>query len=346
MTGCIYCGSNQLTEEHYLPEGLGKFRGYETLDDRVCIVCQGKCSQLEEQFLRNGPEAFFRKLVAKVGKKHHEKIAVFYRRNMGVDPVRVVGKYPGEEYPILWEPNEGERTATAMRQIIVRDSDGDFHQIPIPAPIDVEGVKSSILGMFEEGAFELVAVFADEPDFDKMKAVVQAIDPKKQITWKPTSDERTKIQVTGAASVTDKYLRAIAKIGFHFFLKVCDRYTGHEAVFLPIKQFILEGGDWRPHVQWYKGSLAANVDRYSRPNTFLHILVAEKTHQWITAKMQFFIGPTVWPLIYAVRLAANPERIVSEESWAYSYLYFDKKDAERFDGVVEPKTQFSRTLLP
>jgi len=233
-----------------------------------------------------------------------------------------------------------------MRQIVVRDSDGDFHQIPILAPIDVEGVVKSISGMFENGAFELVTVFADEADFGKMKAIVQAIDPKKQIAWKPASDERMKIQVTGMASISDKYLRAIAKIGFHFFLKTCDRYTGHEDIFLPIKKFILEGGDWRPHVRWYKGSLAINVDRLSRPNTFLHLLVAEKTYRWITAKMQFFVGPTVQPLIYAVRLAANPERIISEESWAYAYLYFDGKDPDGFDGVVEPMNQFSRSLLP
>ena len=123
---CIYCGSQDLTEEHYLPEGLGRFRGYEKLKNRICKKCQTKCSQLEEQLLRSSLEAFYRKLVGKLGKRRHGNIEIFYRRNADTDPIRIISTYPGQEYPVLWEPNEGEMTLREMRQIVVRDVSGNY----------------------------------------------------------------------------------------------------------------------------------------------------------------------------------------------------------------------------
>jgi hypothetical protein len=43
-------------------------------------------------------------------------------------------------------------------------------------------------------------------------------------------------------SVTDRYFRAVAKIGFHYFLTQFQEHTGNEQMFSEIRQFILEGG--------------------------------------------------------------------------------------------------------
>ncbi len=344
--GCIYCGGKKLTDEHYLPEGLGRFLDFEVLSGRVCEVCQGKCSQLEEQFLRSSPEAFFRRLVARVGKKHHKKVEMFYRRHAGTDPIQIVGTYPGEKYPILWEPNEGQRTIREMRQIIVADDKGEYYPIPVSDTARTAADLKPVLQMFEGKKVKVVAVFADPPDFERMRTLVTAINPKGKVSWKERTDESARVNVVGTATLTDRYFRAIAKIGFHYFLKMSGRYTGHEDIFNPIKNFIIKGGDWRPHVQWHKGSLAANVDRQMRPNTYLHLLVGEKLYTVIRAKMQFFVGPDIQPFIYEVRLAANPERIIADEQWAHAYVYFDKKDPQGFDGIMEPMTTISKALIP
>lgn len=335
-----------MTDEHYLPEGLGRFHGYEVLKGRLCRVCQGACAQLEEQFLRSSPEAFFRRLVAKVGKKHHKKIEMFYRRHAGADPIQIIGAYPGEKYPVLWEPNEGQRTVREMRQIVVVDEQGEYYPIPISDTVRTADDMKQLLQMFEGKKIRVVAVFADPPDLERMQTLVSAIDPKGKVSWKDRSEERARVDIIGRAAVTGKYFRAIAKIGFHYFLKMCDRYTGHESIFQPIKGFIMAGGDWRPHVRWYKGSLAANVNRQVRPNTYLHLLVAEKLYTVIRAKTQFFVGPDIQPFIYEVHLADNPERIIADEQWANGYVYFEKKNSQGFDGVMEPMNTFSKSLLP
>src|SRR5689334_16868560 len=59
---CIYCGDEkELSREHYLPECLGRFENYETLDDRICTECNHKLGQLvDEQFCRGGQVGYFR----------------------------------------------------------------------------------------------------------------------------------------------------------------------------------------------------------------------------------------------------------------------------------------------
>lgn len=345
-TKCIYCGGGPLTEEHYLPEGLGRFRGCEVLKDRICRDCQGKCARLEEQFLRCSPEAFFRKLIAKVGKKHHEKFEMFYRRSAGTDPVQLVGTYPGEAYPVLWEPNEGQYTLREMRQIVIADEQGEFYPTPISDVIKTPEDLKPVLDAFEGRKIKVVAVFADEPDLERMRALVKAIDPKGDVVWKDKSGETARVDFVAKATVTEKHFRAIAKVGFHYFLKMCPRYTGHEDVFKPIKDFIMNGGDVTSRMRWYRGSLAANVDRGIRPNTYLHILVAEKSYRVIQVRMQFFIGPEIQPFIYEVRIGDNPERLIANEQWAHAYIYFKKKDAQNFDGVMESMISISKALIP
>ncbi len=68
--------------EHYLPRALGNFRNNEPLVDRICDNCQRVCSQLEEVFAHNSPEAFFREMVGRVGRKKHKKKASFTSRRL------------------------------------------------------------------------------------------------------------------------------------------------------------------------------------------------------------------------------------------------------------------------
>jgi len=345
---CIYCGSQDLTEEHYLPEGLGRFRGYETLKNRICKKCQTKCSQLEGQLLRNSPEAFFRKLVGKLGKKHHKKIEIFYRRNADTDPIRIIATYPGEEYPVLWEPNEGEMTLREMRQIVVLDDSGNYCPIPISDSIRTSEDIKPLLEVFNGRKLKVVAVFADPSEYERMEIILSMIDSKLKISWPekaPKGGQR--IDFIAASRLTDKYYRAIAKIGFHYFIKMSEQFTGHEDMFNPIKNFIMDGGDWRSCVYSHEGNLVFDVNRRVRPKNFLHLLVAEKTYMTIQARMQLFLGTNVQPPIYTVQLARNPERVWSpDKAWGHSYVYFDNKDSEGYDGAMESLTTVNKAFLP
>src|SRR5260370_19647049 len=91
---CIYTqplglcdGSQPLhPKEHYLPAGLGNFRNDVRLRDYICNRCQKDLGGLEDVFMHNGAEAFFRRMVGVKGRNRNRKTTIFYQRTAGMEP--------------------------------------------------------------------------------------------------------------------------------------------------------------------------------------------------------------------------------------------------------------------
>ncbi|HEX4950792.1 MAG TPA: hypothetical protein VFZ34_29290 [Blastocatellia bacterium] len=135
---CIYCQDGidkQMSREHHLLEGFGKFRNYELLDDRICIKHNNDLGNLDEQLLRCGPEAFFRESLGIVGKRNRKKINPFIRGSSGGAALKLEGKYPNKDYPVLYEPNRGMDSMDLMTQIVFKVGD-DYIKIPIPEDLE------------------------------------------------------------------------------------------------------------------------------------------------------------------------------------------------------------------
>jgi hypothetical protein len=68
----------------------------------------------------------------------------------------------------------------------------------------------------------------------------------------------TTVQATTLVNLPPAYHRAIAKIGFHFFLWCfAPSLTGFESCFADVKKFIFEGGDPKQFIRCTVG----NIDR-------------------------------------------------------------------------------------
>lgn len=78
-------------KEHYLPAGLGNFKNDIRLKDFICTNCQKIFGALEDVFLHNSPEAFFRFVTGKKGRKTHRKKDIFYEPTAGIAPLTVKG---------------------------------------------------------------------------------------------------------------------------------------------------------------------------------------------------------------------------------------------------------------
>jgi len=100
---CIYCPRADFSNEHYLPRCLGKFHGFEGLNDRVCVGCNGALGSLEANFCREGPVALFRKFYGVKGRKHHKPYDPFRGPDDERAPIEVRGSVPGEDLPARWE---------------------------------------------------------------------------------------------------------------------------------------------------------------------------------------------------------------------------------------------------
>lgn len=83
--------------------------------------------------------------------------------------------------------------------------------------------------------------------------------------------------------LTDRYFRAIAKIGFHYFLTQFPQYNGHEPMFSAIRRFILEDGSGVERANDFVGRrqhplLGEMLDPRMRPEGWqAHVLCAETT---------------------------------------------------------------------
>jgi hypothetical protein len=116
-------------KEHYLPAGLGNFKNDIRLKDFICTNCQKIFGALEDVFLHNSPEAFFRFITGKRGRKTHRKKDIFYEPTAGIAPLTIKGLQPGSSYPVLWQML-GVGEAKQMKQVVFKDKRGDFHHLP------------------------------------------------------------------------------------------------------------------------------------------------------------------------------------------------------------------------
>jgi len=90
--GICYGKAPLSPNEHYLPRALGNFQNDERLVDRICGNCQSACSKLEDVFAHNSPEAFFREMIGRVGRKNHRGKNIFYEPTHGIPPLAILGR--------------------------------------------------------------------------------------------------------------------------------------------------------------------------------------------------------------------------------------------------------------
>ena len=137
---CIYCTSpGPFTNEHPIPACFGEFKELPVLKDRLCRNCNNTViSRMEQQLCRCGPEGFLRSALGIRGRESHEPVNPFLRGSSGARAIDLVAPLPEtlagpqeDQIPILWEFNPGGETIREVRQIILRDEQGCWHQIRI-----------------------------------------------------------------------------------------------------------------------------------------------------------------------------------------------------------------------
>jgi hypothetical protein len=131
----------------------------------------------------------------------------------------------------------------------------------------------------------------------------------------------------GTVVLTDRYFRAVAKIGFHYFLTQFPHFSGHEPMFGEIRRFILQDGGGVDRANDFIGKrqhalLNEMLKPGVRPDRWrAHVLCAEIKPGECLAYVQTFVTED-WPApIYAVRLARDAA--VSDcRAAGHAYMYY------------------------
>lgn len=332
---CVYTTPAQLCDgraplsqnEHYLPRALGNFQNDERLVDRICNNCQRVCSQLEDVFAHNSPEAFFREMVGRVGRKNHKGKNIFYEPTFGIPPLAILGKHPGHDFEILWElvpdpASPGNRRCAPVSQLVFISNDGKTLRLPFRRGTwTVERIRE-ILKQSGITGDHIVAVGNGDEEHAEIEALTDALAPLgKERDVAPLTDG-AEIDGEIKAEISEKYVRAIAKVGFHFFLKYFPNFSALEPEFDDIKRFIYHGKTDRQVVRLVHEPFLRDLQQPgARLNKWCHLLSAESDKKGIEARIQFFAGPEVQPLVWSILISTKPSEHV--QSTGCAFVYFD-----------------------
>lgn len=336
-----------MSDEHYLPRALGKFQGLEPLRNRVCRECNSEIGKLETQFLRAGHVGFFRWLLGIHG---YDELppSPFYKGSLGTKPIYMLGRTSEMSYDILWENYPGTEEIFPLRQIVF------YHPLVghRPAPI-FDWMKGNPNGFREylesEGLdqWALIQLFAAEEEISWVEALIRTIggDPPKH--WGHTEFRSPqRLQLIAHLNVTNAYFQAIAKVGFHYTLKMFPDLTGHEYEFSKIKDYIWSGEGENFVVEHIK-PFVENFNLGYRPTHWMHILAVEKSPDRIIARAQFFVGPRSMPPSYEIKIGKDPRNIIGQpEIRSHQFVITDSQNPSGPIGVMEDAQPITHVITP
>lgn len=251
---CIYCSTNEAdADEHWIPRALGSFQGYEPLTDRLCQDCNEHLGVLDEELARTGIVGFARALHRVRGRRRHRKVNPFYygvMKGKHYAPSLMMTAGHGR-WRILGEIAnfEGRKPALKpMRQLVFRTRAGAIQCVPFPR---YRAAKMRVLLRRWEiqDTDELVEVYLSDDELfnetshgDTIRGAIGRPFAGVAVRFGLADTEGTFEQVPARFTVTKEYARAIAKVGFHYFLYVFPHLArGDEAEFGAIRDFIFDG---------------------------------------------------------------------------------------------------------
>ncbi len=300
MSECIYSQINQEkceryanSEEHVLPRALGNFKDYPSLSEKLCSKCNNDLGKLDEILVRSNPVVNLRATHGVQGRSTHRKTNPFYERSHGFPPTSVYGQAEGDT-PFRLEVLENN-CAQPLRVLKVGGE-----EIPVPEQASKspellkEFVQSHSEGRSNPSDPEMTF---SEFDSDFREVLQKAYSGNlREISIKPDPFLKDYPVVgTSSSEISQKAYRALAKIGFHFFLWAYpDRFSGFEGYFEEIKQYIWNGSESFKPVTFRPASpiVPSEPTLWLFQPSYVHILVAGFDQGSFFASVRLFSGST------------------------------------------------------
>jgi hypothetical protein len=339
MLRCIYCGADQVSQEHYFPRALGRFDGFEGLNDRVCGECNNSTTQAEQVLLRTGEIGFFRERYRVRGRKRDKTAeSPFYQWMKGVPPLTATVFSPEFGHDVLMEITMGGEPTFARQMVLDRDGKKTCVAVPkdcrtaedLVRLVDKVGLRGAslagIIGSREDMAWMGAATAGFVPPGPPDRHAAMDVERLKKETFKLKG------------KLTEFHARAVAKIAFHYVLKHLGRhYRGDELAFEPLRRFIRQGGNPDQFVQIQRSHRLTPVRPHYDEEPVGHLVMAASDQGVVQVRIHFF-GSSGWtPWTWIVLLGREPNLIIAPRKCAHAFEYyvdgdFVRKDVRGFDG--------------
>jgi hypothetical protein len=334
MSVCLYCPNEAHSLEHPLPAALGEFQDAPLLEDRVCAPCNNKrLGLLDEQLSRCGPEAVLRRFFGVQGRVTHDKVNPHYRGSAGGRRLEMKAYDTEMGVEVELECLKGQVRQSC--QIVAVETSGKTHNLPISEDLrDPEKLRASYLKLGVTQPADVRLIY-DPEELMWLEPLFKAAFPSISFGDRALGARNYQGAVV-KLELTDRYFRAIAKIGFHYFLTQFPTYSGFEPYFSDIRQFIIDdAGGGLDRVNTFIGErqnpLLGEMMCGARPDGWIaHVLCAEVCEE-LLAYVQLFVCKDYRAPVYTVRLGTNPGNDVLRAT-GHIYKYFEEGQRGRFSG--------------
>lgn len=294
------------------------------LQDRICSSCNGgPLGRLDEQLARCGPEAFLRRVYGVKGRSTHKDVNPFYRGSAGGRRLEVKTWDPQLGLEVLLECEGGKYELA--RQLIFVEKSGRVHHLPIREDTTSVELRAAFQRLGVNPPFE-THYFVSPEETLHLERLLRETWPSVSFGDLNLGSDRYAGAVVNM-ELTDRYFRALTKIGFHYFLTQFTEYSGDEQMFSDVRNFIIKD-DAGPvdrandFVGIRQHPLLAEMFTGARPAGWrAHVLAAEIRRGECLAHVQLFLSND-WPApTYTIRLARDAA-IVRRLAAAHMYMYY------------------------
>jgi len=332
---CIYCSAKADSLEHPLPAAFGEFRDAPLLRDRLCQSCNStRLGLLDQQLTRCGPEALWRTFYGVQGRTTHARVNVFERGSAGGHRLDLRAMDSALGFDVALQIENG--SVRQMRQIVFVEQSGKTHHLPIRHDATPEKLRTDYNRLGIVQPCDDVRIFFDPVTEDWVGKLIEETWPSLQLG--PRNAGATGYDgAVGTVVLTNRYFRAIAKIGFHYFLTQFPQHSGHEEMFSRIREYILDETSDVNRANAFVGKrqhalLTEMLDPKVRPNGWrAHLLCAETLPGECLAYVQTFLTGDWQAPIYAVRLANDPS-VADCATTGHAYIYYGNGPQGKFAG--------------
>jgi len=222
-----------------------------------------------------------------------------------------------------------------VRQLIFVGKSGKTYHLPIREGSNAEQLRAAYQQLGIDEPVE-VSIMCGPEEMTWVEGLIKE-------TWPAATFGEARVPATsyqgavGTVILTERYFRAIGKIGFHYFLTQFPEFRGHEPAFSEIHRYIFEGGGGVNRANQFIGLrqhplLAEMMPPGARPDGWCaHVLCAEISAGQCLAHVQMFISED-WPApAYTVRLGCISIHRESNAS-GHAYVYFEDGPKGQFSG--------------
>jgi hypothetical protein len=279
---------------------MGSIKEMHLLKGRLCGGCNAFLGrELDEELARTGPTGLYRSTYGITGRRSHTSVSAFHYRAMSrLQPTTLKRPAPHGEWEILGDSyisEDGRPCCRTLRQIVVKGATGIVEPLPFPRA----WTASQVVGMLRERGLqgaELVEIYLDEDepmdDLGVRGLLTEVFGVFHQVrVWGGAQIDSKLEPVTVAAAITRRYVRALAKVGFHYFLSVADSCTGAEDEFAAVRAFIRnDDGDANAFVALSSPYFIPAIAEGYVPQRTSHFFFCDQDRDSVVVKLQLFIG--------------------------------------------------------